>query len=204
MNMWRHITPLGLALLTAVGCAGSGEDYGSTAASSYAPSYGESATLPTIERARWEIAAPGCEGLLPDVASFGIAESQPELIVALDMTGEMLCVDTYSAVESELVEIGSGRADSLWLGYVATLQDMETLAAASDAEYTVEEEDAGADIANRLEQVYGDPNPEPNRPIVRGVSINLDIVSGDPNPEPNDEADAPMDVEEGVGNRPEA
>lgn len=193
--------------LLASGCAGG--DAEAYSASLQAGTYaGEAAPLPTIARVRWEAAQPGCEGRLLDVQSFGVAEGQPELIVALS-SGELACVDTYSAVESELVELGSGRVDGLWLGYVATLQDMEVLdapdvpgqtrstrlspqsaqQAGSPPQATPQ---AGAVIANRRGQVEGDPDPAPNITGLAGRSF-LDLVAGDPDPAPNepDEGSSP-------------
>lgn len=170
----------------ASGCAGG--DVEAYSASLQAGNYaGEAAPLPTIARITWEAAPPGCEGRLLDVQSFGVAEGQPELIVALTSRSDLACVDTYSAVESELVELGSGRVDALWLGYVATLQDMEVLEA-PDVEGQTRSTltpGAGTIINSRLHQVAGDPDPAPNITGIAGLSL-LDLVAGDPDPAPNE------------------
>lgn len=80
--------------------------------------------LPSVDSERWRGAVAGCEGRIADGDSFGIAAGQPELVVAMHK-GSVHCVDSYSAIESELADQSKSRADRLWLGYVAALQEID-------------------------------------------------------------------------------
>ena len=185
----RATTFAAVVAMLASGCAGG--DAEAYTASLQAGTYaGEAAPLPMIARVTWEAAPPGCEGRLVDVQSFGVAEGQPELIVALTSRSELACVDTYSAVESELVELGSGRVDGLWLGYVATLQDMEVLDA-PDVQGQTRSTRPVSQAWRSNEQVRAEePEPAPNITGVAGLSL-LDMFAEEPEPATNEPAPGP-------------
>jgi len=150
-------------LLGAAGCATDGPG---TAGRAETLDVAGAEALPSVARHDWSAAPAGCEGRLADAVSFGVAEGEPELVVALDENHSALCVDTYPALESELTEAGlMDEADRLWLGYLATLQNPEL-------------GDAGAmrDIDGRH------PTPQPNL-VADQDGVNVMV---DPSPQTND------------------
>ena len=105
---------------------------------------------------------------------FGVAEAAPELVGAFDRGGLLLCVDTYSAVESELLSIDSNFTENLWLGYIATLEVMPLSGRPS----------SGIDLSDHLESAMGDPQPQPSDvglPPTKGDQAE----DGDPQPQPS-------------------
>lgn len=70
------------------------------------PSTSEPAAVDEVRADVWEAAHAGCEGLLGDGSlTFAPAEGNPDLIVALD-GAEIVCVDTATATEDELIDLG--------------------------------------------------------------------------------------------------
>lgn len=156
--------PLATVLLLSVGCAGEGP---STAGRLETLDVADAAALPSVARPVWTATPAGCEGMLPQASGFGVADGEPELVVALDALGAALCVDTYPALESELLDQGMlDEADQLWLGYLATLQEAEFGGAGSRQA-----------VAQRA-----DPTPQPN------LVADQDGVEtmADPSPQTND------------------
>ncbi len=154
MNRW---TTWGVGLaLALIGCAGP-----------TGPITGESLTeadaLPVIAEVDWARITEGCEGMLYGDVSFGIAQNAPELVAAA-REGDWLCIDSFSAVESELEDIGSDLGDTLWLGYIATLQETEALSYDQNS-YTVPAPPIMADFSDK---VAGDPQPQPS---LEGVPV---------------------------------
>ncbi|MCA9529340.1 MAG: hypothetical protein KC543_04310 [Myxococcales bacterium] len=110
---------LSLALLVgAVGCTSAA----STAGGDDGIRAKDAAPLPVVSRAVWDDAPAGCEGKLTDATTLGIAQGEPELVVALAGKA-VVCVDTYSAVEAELEALGLD-VNRLWLGYMSSLQEL--------------------------------------------------------------------------------
>lgn len=84
----------------------------------------DSTTLALISSGNLVGVARGCAGRLDDIDAFGIAEEQPELLVALHPTlGSPVCVDTFEALEAALAN-RPVMADRLWQGYLTSLHDL--------------------------------------------------------------------------------
>lgn len=168
---WKRRASL-VAMLAAIvsGCAGGD---GPVTTGSFVT---DAAPLPTIERDIWELAPAGCEDVLDTDVDFGIADAAPELVVVLGGDG-VICVDTYSSLEADLVAIDPERMDALWLGYVAALQEVEAF---SDPSHR-------SSNANDLDTEYdpheAQPQPQPNR---IASPITLEQASVQPQPQPND------------------
>ncbi len=167
-------------LALGVGCAGSSEADAMSAAST--ASVGRAAPLERVEAPLWSIAPAGCEGRLSSGdLRWGVAVEAPELVVAF-IEGAAVCVDTYSAVESELAEIDSPELDGLWAGYVAALQELEPNLGEA------------APQLDHLEPYQAEPHPQPSleaSPIVNPVidvkvELRLDEVRAEPHPQPSD------------------
>jgi hypothetical protein len=172
-------TLLLMVLAVGAGCAGGEADAVSAASSAYAA---HAEPLARISRTIWSNAPAGCEGRLGDSdVRWGVAIEAPELIVAL-LNDVAVCVDTYSAVESELGTIDSPQLDGLWAGYVATLQELEPNLG-----------EAAPEIGE-LEPYEADPHPQPSReltPIVSpaadlGLELRLDLLRAEPHPQPSE------------------
>ncbi|MCA9575443.1 MAG: hypothetical protein R3B40_00690 [Polyangiales bacterium] len=78
--------------------------------------------LPVVARSDWDAAQQTCEGMMSGAVEYGVADGQPDLLVAIGSRG-VVCVDTFPVFENEL------GADSLvmhrlWLRYMATLQEL--------------------------------------------------------------------------------
>jgi len=167
-----------LGALVAIGCAGPGED---PVGASEALIAEAALPLPVIEQSLWEATPAGCEGQLGHATEFGIAEAQPELVVAFDEMRVPLCVDTYSAIESELQIVDSELSESLWLGYMTSLEvepyARETSTYAADHR-------GGPRVDVDTSVFEGDPNPQPNGPAQTLLGRDA-AEDGDPNPQPN-------------------
>ena len=164
MMRWKKRAFLACAAaLVAVGCAG-----GDTETVTAASFVSDAAPLPTIEREIWQAAVAGCEGRIDEIVEFGIAEEAPELVVAIDRNGigeRIVCVDSYSAVESELQEMGSDEIDALWLGYVASLQEVEPLSAENPQPRARRDRESPVpDLGSALDRASAEPQPQPNDP----------------------------------------
>ena len=190
-QMRQYLGPLCIsAFAFLVGCAGDevGFSVDALGQDSYNLLLGDVAPLETIEVERWAEAFAGCEGLLDTVQEYGVAEGQPELIVGLDVASQIVCVDTYASVENELGMRSSDDVDALWLGYVATLQTLEADHTGMEPE---PQTNSGADAPpNDGEEPEPQTNDEEEEncvdeaPLVAPL-IDLGIVSGDPDPQPN-------------------
>ncbi|MEO0323719.1 MAG: hypothetical protein AAF447_12235 [Myxococcota bacterium] len=88
-------------------------------------------------------------------------------------TGEFRCVDTYGALEQELIDLDAPVVDGLWLGYVSALQEVDT--APSD-----EGAGDGVRVQTGLQTAMGDPHPQPSRP-----TDDSSASDGDPHPQPS-------------------
>ena len=175
-----------MMLALGAGCAGGESDAVSAASTAYV---GHAEPLVRVEHRLWNAAPAGCEGHLgmPGLR-WGVASGAPELVVAL-FEGVAICVDTYSAVESELAAIDSPDLDGLWAGYVATLQELEPHVTLS--------EPAVPEFAHR--EVHAEPHPQPSidaEPVAvpdldlglmlgTGVEDRLGAVSAEPHPQPS-------------------
>ena len=180
MMRWKKRAFLACAAaLVAVGCAG-----GDTETVTAASFVSDAAPLPTIEREIWQAAVAGCEGRIDEIVEFGIAEEAPELVVAIDRNGigeRIVCVDSYSAVESELQEMGSDEIDALWLGYVASLQEVEPLSAENPQPRARRDRESPVpDLGSALDRASAEPQPQPN------IEGDLDPAASEPQPQPND------------------
>ena len=139
------------------------------------------APLPLVSSQSWRGATAGCEGLqseqelAEDETHFGIAEGAPELVVVFEQ-GEIICVDTFAAVESELSGLDRIH-DRLVFGYMAELAEggeLERISKSNDEPNRV----AGNPEVNGDGPISGDPYPHPSRPV--------DPISGDPYPHPSE------------------
>lgn len=138
-----------------VGCM-TGED---GSALSSALSEGEAEPLFEVPRGEWQRAEAGCEDLLGDVAVYGIAERHPELIVGLGADMSLICVDSYHAVHEDLAELSRREEEVLRLRYHATLWN---LGMQSEDESATAPEEMRALRTIALDEVKGDPMPQPN------------------------------------------
>lgn len=142
-----------MALAIGAGCAGEESDAVSAASTAYV---GHAEPLLRVEHRLWNNATAGCEGRLGAAdLRWGVASGAPELVVAL-LNGIPVCVDTYSAVESELAAIDSPALDGLWAGYVTTLQELEP-------QGTAFPNNAAPEVEYRA-VAAGDPHPNPSAP----------------------------------------
>ena len=106
MTMYRGLKTIALSLaLTSfgVGCAGS-SDLGYSEAAALNTAAVDVAPLDLVELEVWQTALAGCEGQLQDASRYGIAAGEPELLVAIDVADQVICVDSYASVESELLD----------------------------------------------------------------------------------------------------
>ncbi len=180
MKSWKRQCLLAVVFLA--GCAGEG--VGFSADGLYeGPALGDVQPLSEVDASAWQEGPAGCEGRLDEAMVFAVAEGAPELIVALDAEGAIICVDSFASVESELLERSSPEADALWLGYVATMQSLEgdptefsTTPQETEGEDTVSGGDVAADSAGHevptvqprilptidLSQVMVEPEPQPS------------------------------------------
>ena len=140
---WLAAVVAGIGLLAA--CAGDPTVDGSTQSL-----YVDAAPLPTVERTKWAPAPAGCEDRLGENLTFAVAAGEPELLVALDTRGRVVCVDTFPAIESELEGEDSETLDRVWLGYMATLQELDPVQQSSR-------------VPTPTAPLGGDPSPQPNR-----------------------------------------
>jgi hypothetical protein len=170
-----------MALSIGAGCAGGETDAVSAASSAYV---GHAEPLLRVEHRLWNNAPAGCEGRLGGTdLRWGVASGAPELVVAL-IDGTPICVDTYSAIESELAAIDSPALDGLWAGYVTTLQELEPNVTFQGT--------ATPEVAHR--EVYeAEPHPQPSLEadpigipgLDLGLDHRLDAVSAEPHPQPS-------------------
>lgn len=194
-QMRQYLGPLCIsAFAFLIGCAGDEVGFGVDALGqdSYSLLLGDVAPLQIVEAERWESAFAGCEGLLNTVREYGVAEGQPELVVGLDVTRHIVCVDTYASIENELGMLSSDDVDTLWLGYVATLQTLEAdhsdSNAANERQTNQTEDEPETDDADCVEAamviqhdlhfLYGDPDPQPS--ITGALSHGIDLHESDP------------------------
>ncbi|MCU0675299.1 MAG: hypothetical protein MUE69_21210 [Myxococcota bacterium] len=173
-----------MALAIGAGCAGEESDAVSAASSAYV---GHAEPLLRVEPRLWNNAPAGCEGRLGAAElRWGVASGAPELVVAM-LNGIPLCVDTYSAVESELAAIDSPALDGLWAGYVTTLQELEP-------QGTAFPDNAAPEVEYRA-VAAGDPHPNPSDPragepvglpsLGLGLEPRLGGVLVEPTPQPS-------------------
>lgn len=124
-------------------------------------------------------APAGCEGRIPslDAVSFHLASAEFGLVAALNDGGEVVCVDTVEAVQSELAASGyEDEAEDLGYRFERTAIELAL---------------AGWDT--------GDPSPQPSVEEVDSIrqrltarSASEGIENGDPSPQPsNQPAGAP-------------
>jgi hypothetical protein len=119
--------------------------------------------LPLVGRDAWTATVAGCEDRLDAAVSFGVAEGEPALVVALAADGAAICVDALEGVDLELRERGDEVvADDLCARYLAVIDDSSGRPTSSVAPRTA------------------DPSPQPNL-----VGADLDVDKGDPSPQPN-------------------
>jgi len=180
---WKRRASL-VAMLAAIsGCAGGD---GPVTTGSFVT---DAAPLPTIERDIWELAPAGCEDVLDTDVDFGIADSAPELVVVLGADG-VICVDTYSSLEADLVAIDPERMDALWLGYVAALQEVDAF---SDPSHRSSH---SADLDTEYDPREAQPQPQPSR----GTPVTLEEASVQPQPQPSDTGTGGPSTNEGNNN----
>ncbi len=167
------------AMLAAVlaGCAGGSEP---VTTGSFVT---DAAPLPTIDRNIWELAPAGCEDVLGADVEFGIADSAPELVVVLAGEG-VVCVDTYSSLEADLVTIDPDRMDALWLGYVAALQEVEAFSDRGQRSHEHGNHERNPALDTEYDPREGQPQPQPSMES----PVSLDEASVQPQPQPSDPA----------------
>ncbi len=137
----------------------------------------DSTPLDVESRESWEAAPAGCEGQDLSNADFAIADEAPELLVAR-VDGIAICVDTFSALETELGDAGDLEGvDALWLRYMASLQEAPELHV--------------AEFSGSSNIVGVDPTPQTNRPDEGGLPGDDGSTGVDPTPQTNrpDEAE---------------
>lgn len=120
--------------------------------------------LETIETTRWELAPAGCEDQLgTSELTFAVAYGAHGLVAAINREGDVVCVDSLAAVQSELEAQGrSEEARQLAGDYV-------------DATTAVETED-----------LRHDPTPQPSDQADPGEpGDDHGIDNGDPSPQPS-------------------
>jgi hypothetical protein len=96
-------------------CGDAGETAGSGADVDVTP-------LPIVARSDWDGAQQTCEGMMSGAVDYGVADGEPDLLVALGPRG-VVCVDTFLVFENELGP-DSLVMHRLWLRYMATLQEL--------------------------------------------------------------------------------
>ena len=168
---WKRRASLVAMLAAIAGCAGGD---GPVTTGSFVT---DAAPLPTIERDIWELAPAGCEDVLNADVEFGIADAAPELVVVLGNEG-VLCVDTYSSLEADLVTIDPERMDALWLGYVAALQEVEAF---SDPSTRSSHEQHTA-LDTEYDPREAQPQPQPSM----GSPVSIEEASVQPQPQPSE------------------
>ena len=118
--------------------------------------------LGSLQEDQWQSADAGCEGQIDGTVHFAIASAEFGLIAVVEADGDVLCVDTVTAVEEELEEAGlDDEADDLVTAFHAALREREA---------------PGMRLSGTR---AGDPDPEPN------LGFRRIELRGDPDPEPN-------------------
>lgn len=165
-------------VLAVVGCAGTDADVSTSGSFAL-----DAVPLPTVPQELWQPARAGCEAALAPATGFGIADGAPDLVVALGESG-VVCVDTYSAVESELTLVDPEAIDALWLGYMASLQEAEPFDDGRRHVVRSAEPSPTARIPDYASPVQAEPQPQPSRPALPG--IDQAPASAEPQPQPSD------------------
>lgn len=78
--------------------------------------------LPLVAQSDWQPAQDTCEGMMSGAVEYGVAEGEPDLLVAIGPRG-VVCVDTFLVFENELGP-DSLVMHRIWLRYMATLQEL--------------------------------------------------------------------------------
>jgi hypothetical protein len=78
--------------------------------------------LPLVAQSDWQPAQDTCEGMMSGAVEYGVAEGEPDLLVAIGPRG-VVCVDTFLVFENELGP-DSLAMERIWLRYMATLQEL--------------------------------------------------------------------------------
>lgn len=78
--------------------------------------------LPVVARSDWDSAQQTCEGMMSGAVEYGVADGEPDLLVAIGRDG-VVCVDTFLVFENELGP-DSPVMHRLWLRYMTTLQEL--------------------------------------------------------------------------------
>ncbi|MEM1418038.1 MAG: hypothetical protein AAGH15_24290 [Myxococcota bacterium] len=183
--MIRWLTMACAASAVAAGCA-SGDGSGPL---DTAPGTLSAEPLELEVGGEWRDATPGCEGqladvaLTPDTSPFTIPTAELSLLVVRDAEGAPVCVDSFAAVEQELIELDAPIVDGLWLGYVSALQETDP-APADDSDEETTTADAADEVREAVEAVMGDPHPQPSRPSEVPESGG-EASDGDPHPQPS-------------------
>lgn len=168
--MSKRITPsasfigaLGLlAGFALAGCMGSPDEQGST--SGLVEIEAGTPPLGRIDSDAWRAAPAGCEDRLVAGQIFRLASAIDGLVAAVDIDGEIVCVDTVESVRAELSEDGrEDEADELGDRYLlaiglAVLPSSDSMRA-------------------------GDPSPQPS--VLAHAPGNEGIANGDPSPQPS-------------------
>lgn len=110
----RALTALSALLLVACGDA---SEPGDTAAAEM-----DVNPLPLVAQSDWQPAQDTCEGMMSGAVEYGVAEGEPDLLVAIGPRG-VVCVDTFLVFENELGP-DSLVMHRIWLRYMATLQEL--------------------------------------------------------------------------------
>lgn len=173
-----------MMLALGAGCAGGESDAVSAASTAYV---GHAEPLIRVEHRLWNAAPAGCEGHLATPGlRWGVASGAPELVVAL-FEGAAICVDTYSAVESELAAIDSPDLDGLWAGYVATLQELEPHVTHQQVPTGNLQPLSGVQEPEPQPSLEFLPTPTPGLGIDLGIALGVDL---EPEPQPSDQPSA--------------
>ncbi len=164
-------------VLAIVGCTGTDADVSTSGSFAL-----DAVPLPTIHADLWQPARAGCEAALAPSISFGIAEGAPDLVVAIGPDG-VVCVDTYSAVESELAVVDPDAIDALWLGYMASLQEAEPF---DDGRRPIARsaDHPAPRLYDYTAPVRAEPQPRPSHPVLTG--IDPAPAEAEPQPRPSD------------------
>jgi hypothetical protein len=89
--MKQHIALALFAFAALAGCAGDPDLAAST----------EALEIREVERARWELALPGCEDAELDSAELRRCAGEPLLGALVDFDGHVVCVDSISLLQAE-------------------------------------------------------------------------------------------------------
>ncbi|MGE0789629.1 MAG: hypothetical protein AB7S26_28410 [Sandaracinaceae bacterium] len=162
-----------LASLLGLAFAGCSADVGVPSTGSFLDEVSaDTEPLATSDEDEWEDAPAGCEGLLDGSIHFELAQgTDGRLLVAIDLSGEVICTDTLAGIQDELVD--AGRVD-----------EARDLACALAVTIGTAVPSTGADSV-RFDPTGDDPSPQPSHPSSMGSMGSSPSQPADPSPQPS-------------------